>query len=403
MLSFRRSPLHYCFRISIDLTYCADTHSKHKLHRATTCHVTSPFDFALIRHIICLSFGIVVINTPSTSTVSHHFDSCKKPNKLSQSSAIRKECHVDQKEVSAQKTPYFEHFDEDRIERGQVPGETSGFCESGKGNDSKIENNLVDKKTDASSRLLKENQRQYCPVAGIRWRKNRAGLEGLRPNKILLPGQVNLDSVARPKCFLCSKYYDGSLLYVCCEYCPLWFHGDALKVSSNNFAEVVGFKCHKCRKKGRPDCPYSKKQLNLSTHQQTNILDCNGGPDMLTRRLGIKNIGQSEGFSEANEPKSYFMYKDQPLSPSSVVSHSADSKHGFPACNILNTSSLPKDAVTQHSSCELYQPWEGGDLGRQETCYQSPDMMRPLQTPLPVECLNGSCNDASSARKLTFR
>ncbi|KAH7292110.1 hypothetical protein KP509_29G051900 [Ceratopteris richardii] len=94
---------------------------------------------------------------------------------------------------------------------------------------------------------------------GIYWRKNGASSRMCFERNMLFPSQEGAICEDVPKCYLCKLEYGGDLIYVKCEYCPLWFHGDSLGVNSSNYEEVIGFKCNRCRKKAVPLCPYGNK------------------------------------------------------------------------------------------------------------------------------------------------
>lgn len=35
-----------------------------------------------------------------------------------------------------------------------------------------------------------------------------------------------------------------------------WFHGDAFGLNAENVSNLIGFKCHNCRKRTPPVCPH---------------------------------------------------------------------------------------------------------------------------------------------------
>ncbi|KAK9273798.1 hypothetical protein L1049_018608 [Liquidambar formosana] len=61
----------------------------------------------------------------------------------------------------------------------------------------------------------------------------------------------------RPKCRLCCEAeYTSTLHYVSCEICGDWFHGDAFGLNAEKIGNLIGFRCHACRKRTPPVCPH---------------------------------------------------------------------------------------------------------------------------------------------------
>lgn len=78
-------------------------------------------------------------------------------------------------------------------------------------------------------------------------------------NKMLLvlAGEVASNN-DKPTCGLCCELeYMPNLVYVACEVCGVWFHGDAMDLSADKILNLIGFKCHKCLNKTPPVCPYN--------------------------------------------------------------------------------------------------------------------------------------------------
>ncbi|KNA22597.1 hypothetical protein SOVF_030890 [Spinacia oleracea] len=76
--------------------------------------------------------------------------------------------------------------------------------------------------------------------------------------KLLVPFEFSAKVDDQPKCSLCS--HQGSttsaLVYIACELCGDWFHGDAFGLSKENIEYLMGFKCHVCRERNPPVCPF---------------------------------------------------------------------------------------------------------------------------------------------------
>jgi hypothetical protein len=118
-----------------------------------------------------------------------------------------------------------------------------------------------------------------CYQNGLLWKKSPNDELGkdFRKRKLLLPCQNSMGAAEGPICFLCRESYNPKLIYVGCEHCKEWFHGDAFGLNQENIVQLEGFKCHRCRKKSGPVCPYAgrdsfvkRKKLPVK-RSQTNI------------------------------------------------------------------------------------------------------------------------------------
>ncbi|XP_030522425.2 DDT domain-containing protein PTM [Rhodamnia argentea] len=59
------------------------------------------------------------------------------------------------------------------------------------------------------------------------------------------------------KCHLCGEVAHDSLSnYIACESCEEWYHGDAFGLDDEKMHQLTGFRCHECRKRAPPICPY---------------------------------------------------------------------------------------------------------------------------------------------------
>ncbi|CAN6444145.1 unnamed protein product [Victoria cruziana] len=113
---------------------------------------------------------------------------------------------------------------------------------------------------------------------GLLWTKklNDERVQKFSDTNIFLPQVPDNDSQA-PACFLCHRIYDSRLVYVSCEICREWFHGDALGVTPENVGYLLGFKCYKCCKRSSPECPYSKEATQEDTSVQSTCTDVKAG------------------------------------------------------------------------------------------------------------------------------
>ncbi|OEL33383.1 DDT domain-containing protein PTM [Dichanthelium oligosanthes] len=60
-------------------------------------------------------------------------------------------------------------------------------------------------------------------------------------------------------CGHCNKEVAASEA-VNCQYCADWFHGDIYSVTIENVNNLIGFKCHRCRLRSLPVCPYAQTE-----------------------------------------------------------------------------------------------------------------------------------------------
>ncbi|KAG9443638.1 hypothetical protein H6P81_014978 [Aristolochia fimbriata] len=103
---------------------------------------------------------------------------------------------------------------------------------------------------------------------GIHWGRKLNVERGLcfREGKVLLPGQMAMKTSVEPICSLCHEGYDSGLLYIACENCKDWFHGDAFGIAAHDVDNIIGFSCHTCRARTGPVCPVSKLVSTESSH-----------------------------------------------------------------------------------------------------------------------------------------
>ncbi|KAF3794718.1 DDT domain-containing protein [Nymphaea thermarum] len=113
---------------------------------------------------------------------------------------------------------------------------------------------------------------------GLLWTKklNDERVQKFIETNVLLP-QVTDNASQAPACFICHRIYDSRLLYVSCEICREWFHGDALGITTESVSSLLGFKCYKCCKRDSPECPYSKEATQEDTSVQSTSTDVKAG------------------------------------------------------------------------------------------------------------------------------
>ncbi|XP_064934650.1 DDT domain-containing protein PTM [Musa acuminata AAA Group] len=79
-----------------------------------------------------------------------------------------------------------------------------------------------------------------------------------RKTNVVLPFQMLRRSSRKPVCCLCLTEYNSEVMYVCCQNCEDWFHGDVYSLALEEINNLIGFKCHKCRGRSAPVCPFSQ-------------------------------------------------------------------------------------------------------------------------------------------------
>ncbi|KAJ4815030.1 PHD finger family protein [Rhynchospora pubera] len=132
---------------------------------------------------------------------------------------------------------------------------------------------------------------------GLQWTRKPDDDLGndFRRSKVVLHAQnLEMESVSQPVCSLCSKDTTEHL-YIACEKCGEWFHGDAYQVTPENIHKLIGFKCHKCRKRGTPTCPHMDLPQEELNGDQTTSSFLKGilAPGSIT--------GTEDGFAEVHD------------------------------------------------------------------------------------------------------
>ncbi|KAG0546189.1 hypothetical protein BDA96_02G426500 [Sorghum bicolor] len=113
----------------------------------------------------------------------------------------------------------------------------------------------------ASSRKRKRTALQYSYwLNGLRWTQNPHDERAIsfRKERVVFPSEEAEISEVSPVCCLCEKCYCDEDIYIACEKCEDWFHGDIYSVTIENVNNLIGFKCHRCRLRSLPVCPYAE-------------------------------------------------------------------------------------------------------------------------------------------------
>ncbi|XP_066336674.1 DDT domain-containing protein PTM-like [Miscanthus floridulus] len=115
-------------------------------------------------------------------------------------------------------------------------------------------------KKSKSEKPTKAKKVQPITYFGLIWKKNKNDKDDgseFRANNVILKSKGDIGSSIKPKCCLCDKAYSPDFLYVRCEKCTNWFHGDSLQLDEDRLGELVGYRCCRCRRRAIPPCPHS--------------------------------------------------------------------------------------------------------------------------------------------------
>lgn len=104
---------------------------------------------------------------------------------------------------------------------------------------------------------IKRRNTQGITYFGLVWKKNKSDTNAINADDVILGSKDGVGSSMKPICCLCRKRYSPDLMYIRCERCRNWFHGDALRLEEAKIAEVISYRCCRCRRRAIPGCPHS--------------------------------------------------------------------------------------------------------------------------------------------------
>ncbi|KAH9315185.1 hypothetical protein KI387_023812 [Taxus chinensis] len=189
---------------------------------------------------------------------------------------------------------------------------------------------------------------------GLLWKTNGTDELGkeYRKSRLLLPCESSMEASTSPVCFLCYETYNCQLIYVGCESCTEWFHGDAFGLTTENIVDLLAFKCHKCRKKARPACPYAKK--NLQTKKPDMKIKTDNG-EMLAateNRKPSSAVYSRQRTVSSEEPHVMLVSRDVHAETKMICK----SEYGpvSDAKNIINAAPIPvyQEPITPKINCD---------------------------------------------------
>ncbi|XP_044946789.1 uncharacterized protein LOC123395818 isoform X2 [Hordeum vulgare subsp. vulgare] len=104
---------------------------------------------------------------------------------------------------------------------------------------------------------IKRRNTQGITYFGLVWKKSKSDTNAISADDVILGSKDGVGSSMKPICCLCRKRYSPDLMYIRCERCRNWFHGDALRLEEARIAEVISYRCCRCRRRAIPGCPHS--------------------------------------------------------------------------------------------------------------------------------------------------
>ncbi|KAJ4795460.1 PHD finger family protein [Rhynchospora pubera] len=126
------------------------------------------------------------------------------------------------------------------------------------------------------SKSGQKRKRQPAPgepiCYGLRFKREGKLDSGMdfRSENLVLKCKLVTNPSRQPICCLCQRPYSPDYIYIRCEKCLSWFHGDSVELKESQVDDLVGFKCGKCRRKVQPKCPFadpsSKKFKSNKVH-----------------------------------------------------------------------------------------------------------------------------------------
>ncbi|KAI3846440.1 hypothetical protein MKX03_001890 [Papaver bracteatum] len=120
---------------------------------------------------------------------------------------------------------------------------------------------------------------------GLRFssKPNDARVIDFGKGRLLLPSENTNALSTQPICGLCLEAeYTSRLIYIKCEKCQEWFHGDAFGCKVESTTKIIGFRCHKCRESSPPVCPH---MMDIAISCNINEGECRSGAECVDKEL----------------------------------------------------------------------------------------------------------------------
>ncbi|KAI3905562.1 hypothetical protein MKX01_036471 [Papaver californicum] len=140
---------------------------------------------------------------------------------------------------------------------------------------------------------------------GLRFssKPNDARVMEFREGRLLLPSENSNALCTQPICGLCLEAdYTPRLIYVKCDKCQEWFHGDAFGCKVESTTKIIGFRCHKCRESSPPVCPH---MMDIAISCNINEGECRSGAEYV-----VKELPDIDEFSNGKDERHEFTPSD---------------------------------------------------------------------------------------------
>uniref|UniRef100_A0ACD6A152 Uncharacterized protein n=1 Tax=Avena sativa TaxID=4498 RepID=A0ACD6A152_AVESA len=155
----------------------------------------------------------------------------------------------------------------------------------------------------------RKRRKKLIKYFGLSWKKSKNDNRGsaFRANDVILKCKDGMGSAIKPTCCLCKKSYCPDFLYVRCEQCKAWFHGDALQLEEEKILEVVQYRCCRCRRQAIPSCPHSDDYENpdpefsektVATSSQSSMLSSEETASVSDQDPRLASYGTGERIGE---------------------------------------------------------------------------------------------------------
>ncbi|KAE8781282.1 Increased DNA methylation 1 [Hordeum vulgare] len=172
----------------------------------------------------------------------------------------------------------------------------------------------------ASCRKKKRTASHYSYwLDGLRWTQNTDDEQAtcFRKARIVFPSEDVKIAETSPVCCLCKKSYSRDAIYIACENCEDWFHGDIYSITIENANNLIGFKCHACRLRAVPVCPYAQADAILK--------DQSDREDTMNRSIEDKGINCPKDLFTSDDLKELHGHNIEELQSHSIEEQVPDS------------------------------------------------------------------------------
>ncbi|KAF0907387.1 hypothetical protein E2562_015879 [Oryza meyeriana var. granulata] len=218
----------------------------------------------------CLA-EVLKVKSPQKKAVSKKTSPKKKPKKQSRKIVTRKQVVVKFKKKMGKNKgkrgrPRKYPLNEAKNELSELPVNEPAHLPKNE-QAKRISKRLYDKYMKGNSNISEHAAKKKRTAShysywldGLRWTQNPNDDRAIsfRKERVVFPPEDAELSEVFPVCCLCQKCYSGESIYIACEDCEDWFHGDIYSITLENVNNLIGFKCHRCRLRDVPVCPHAQ-------------------------------------------------------------------------------------------------------------------------------------------------